>query len=161
MSKYHIIRYVLDVAYGYATPPSSDAESYWRTWLQQIARMFARGAVPPALLEGLKRKGVTELTRVCEEWKPPALPLHKKGIPWQERVAAWIARRDAGNARVAAERKKQRETDLQVKRNIEREIANAEADKRCPEFDAKLVAYLAERIDEQIARIKMLEDIVH
>jgi len=93
-SQYHIIRFVLDVAYE-DHKMTSDPD--WEGWLQTVARMF-KGKPPPALLAGLASKGIE---------------MHDLRIKDGERASAdrealWLLRRDAGNRRAAEAAAEQR-----------------------------------------------------
>ena len=91
-SKYNIIQFVLDVV-----PRVHDDE--WQEWFQKVSRMFNH-KIPQALLDALSKKNDI-LKQLCQEH----LATLKYSEPIKDKHAEWIKRRDAGNERVAQQRR--------------------------------------------------------
>lgn len=95
LSKYHIIRFVLDVSYE-DHAKSCDAPD-WITWCKRVFDMFGRNP-PDALIDGLKRKQNAVIDEYCAKFLEMRNEEKKEALRKQsDKYVAWIKRRDDGN----------------------------------------------------------------
>ena len=107
LSKYHAIRFVLEDAYADKASGGEVGEDAWGAWFARVSRVFGR-RIPDALLDGLSGR-CEALRRLCEAHRAGRPQAAARESSWRQRHADWVIRRDAGNARVAAERRRARE----------------------------------------------------
>ena len=140
LSKYHIIRFILETAYeDHRVILDKDA---WDVWFHKVVKMF-NGKPPSALLKGLASKN-QELYALCSK-----IVVDDKDERYKAKVNlyksnrdAWIQRRDEGNRRVAEERARAREHQ----KRAETEAKRASDEAMCRKM--------------QLVWDKMLDDIV-
>jgi uncharacterized protein (TIGR02452 family) len=104
MTKYHSIRFVLDIAYEDHNK-LHDKEQDWGKWFKYIIKMFDNN-IPIALLKGLETKNNTHLSRCLDSYDSSIFTVKKERK--EKKVAdeynSWIRRRDYGNNRAELEK---------------------------------------------------------
>lgn len=126
MTKYHTIKFVLDIAYEDHNK-LLDKEQDWDKWVKYIRKMF-NNDIPVALLKGLAKKNNTHLSRCLD-----SIVVIKKETRGEEKIKAynsWIKRRDDGNTRVELEK------ELEKRKQYEKYIIQKrqECEKYCNEM---------------------------
>ena len=96
LSKYNTIKFILDEA------ADKNHDINWSTWFNKVSRIFNH-KIPEALLQGLSKLNIVELTELCDKHTYIA-PINKQALQ-VERYYNWIKRRDEGNKRAAEQRK--------------------------------------------------------
>lgn len=107
MTKYHSIRFVLDVAYEDHNK-LHDKEQDWGKWFKYIIKMFDNN-IPVSLLKGLAKKNNTHLSRLLDLYNSSIFTFKKEKNEKNEKKIndeynSWIKRRDDGNKRAALEK---------------------------------------------------------
>jgi hypothetical protein len=113
MSKYHSIKFVLDIAYEDHNKLQDDLD--WEKWFKSIIKMF-NNKIPGSLLRGLSRKNNTQLSRCLDLYENAVVK--KEGKEEKERKEEdynrWIKRRNDGNKRVELEKEIQKRKDYEL-----------------------------------------------
>jgi hypothetical protein len=125
MTKYHTIKFILDIAYeDHNKLP--ELEKNWEKWFKSIIKIF-NNDIPIALRFGLLNKNNIQLSEILDNY---ILFLYKdvkftlKEIN-EDKYYKWIERRDAGNKRTLHERKKiqdEKIANIKKKHQLEHEL---------------------------------------
>lgn len=138
-SKYHAIRFVLEEALvDKMNTQTQDID--WTPWFRKVARMF-NDHLPDALLDGLSRrcdalKGLCEAHRTTRRQASQAS--QAPFLSAQQRYDRWIQRRDAGNARAAAERRRIQEEQRVAAKAIQNRYLESQWESMMPVWKKQL-----------------------
>lgn len=104
ISKYNLIRFILDEAYDDSENTAALGENFnergilvthWKNWFHKISRIYNH-KIPQSLLDGLKRKNNTFLTEIILEYEIRQLQKPVKRTK-EDEYDDWIKRVNTGN----------------------------------------------------------------
>jgi hypothetical protein len=134
MSKYHSIKFVLDIAYE--DHNKLHGELQWEKWFKSIIKMF-NNKIPDSLLKGLSKKNNTQLSRCLDLYEN--VVVKKDGKEGKEDdYNRWIKRRNDGNKRVELEKEIKKRKDELEKEIQKRKDDESYCDEMQPKWDTQL-----------------------
>jgi hypothetical protein len=144
ISKYHLIRLILDNLYE---EQKKKGDPQWEGWLNTLGKVF-NGTIPKALLLGLKRKSESsELCNLCDvrllqSQHIKSKELQESAVDAYER---WIERRDRGNKRALEKREKEKQEQQAKIRQIQQEAHETYIQQMLPQWKQTLEDYKRKR----------------
>lgn len=133
LSKYHAIRFVLE------DTQQQQPDVDWTPWFRKVSRMF-HDDLPDALLDGLSRR-CDALKSLCEAHRASRQASQASQAPVlsaQQRYDRWIQRRDQGNARAAAERRRIQEEQRAAAKAIQNRYVESQWESMMPVWKKQL-----------------------
>lgn len=150
-SKYHIVKFILDIAYeDHLTTRNSD----WTEWMNKIKKIFPKYKLPMCLVIGLYRKNNKDLNEILDNLDyiyysnnqmENQLNDSQKKLTWQERYDKWIEKRDNGNKLAQQKRRELQVMNIAKNKEIEKAANESYIQQMKPLWDSTFQDLLNKR----------------